>query len=279
MAITGGAKFFDTIKNLSKDGATVVASSGDATSDRILDRNKVSIWKSVGTDDTTTETITITLPSATSITRLFLIGHNWKQYTVKHDSATDFTNVVGLDGALGGGIAETAFTDTTSYYEFTSASVTDLEITVTKTHVVDDEKYLNMVIVTTELGTLNGFPEIRTTMNRGKKTTKMLSGRMNVLDTLDTLDYEIKFRNYPTSSADSYPDDVALMFTLNERNDTFLFWPCGGRRGTTYFRHTLRGFRLEDVANVKIINELKPKYQTGIYINGIDMSVKMKEHP
>lgn len=280
MTINGGVKFFDEILNLEADGATVVAGTGDATSSNLIDRSPITIWRSVGSDDITTETITITMGAATTVTRIFIIDHNWKQFQIKYDTATDFSNVFGLDDTTAqSSISETAFSDNTAYYEFDSVSLTTLEITIDTTQTVDAEKRCNLIIVTTELGTLNGFPNVRPRLRRNRKSTKMLSGRLNIVEKQNVFNCSIRFRNYPTSLADGYQTDVSLMFTLDERNKDFLIWPSGGRRGTPFFNHTIRGFRLQDVFQVRLNKDLRPKYESGVYVNGVAMTADFVEVP
>ncbi len=176
MSLTGGISFFKRSKSLFKDGASAVASTGSSEASLVLGTNKFFKWSSVGSDDTTVETITISFPAAVQITRIFLADFNWKEFTVKFGGVpTDFTNVVGIDGALGGGIAETVFARDTAYYEFDAVTTDTIEITVTKTQVVDEEKTLVMFIATEELGTLVGFPPNKGIgLSRNEKSEKAI---------------------------------------------------------------------------------------------------------
>jgi len=125
MAITGGIKFFDKNKADSLTGAMAIASSGDPSAGFILDRNNFTVWRSVGSDDTTTETITVTLSSSQTFNRLFLLRHNFKEFTVKYwngFSFVNFVNVVGINGIATSGISETVYALGSSYYEFDSVT-------------------------------------------------------------------------------------------------------------------------------------------------------------
>lgn len=282
MTISGGIKFFDKIKNLATNGATATASpSGNASAPFILDRRRVTLWRSSGSNDATTETITVTLPSSTTFNRLFIVGHNWKDFVIQYDVAavwTDFAAVVGLDGTPPGpGIKETAFADDTAYYEFTQISTTKIRLQANKTLVVNDEKFLGALILTNEIGTMVGFPLLKVDIRRGKVTTEMGSGRVNVDETVETRHFELRMETYPSST--TYQPDVSLAFTLNELNLPFLIWPCGGKRGTAAFNHTLRGFRLQDVEQVKITNEIEATYTQSIYTGGANLSLQMSEAP
>jgi len=276
VAIGGGIKFFNKSQSLAADGSSMVASSGVGSEDYALDRNPITKWRSVGSDDTTTETLTLTLPTATTIDRILILDHNWKEFTIKYDSATDFTTVVGLDGALGGGITETAYVDTSLYYEFASVSATTIEITVTKTHVVDAQKYASQIIVTTELGTLQGYPEIADVEHkRASRNSVMLSGRMLIQKSIESHDMQLNFKNYPARSP--YDADIDLMFSLFDRDDSFIVWPCGGRRGSTYFSYGLRGFRLQDAYTMQVEKPYKVKFSKNVYQNSVNMAVALAE--
>lgn len=280
MAITGGVKFFTNNLALAKDGSTISASTGNASAANMLSRNKLAIWKSQGSDDSTTETITITLPQAETFSRLFVIGHNWKQFQIQYDNAglTDFASVVGLDGALVGGISETAFVDPVLYYEFTPVSTDEITITVDKTQTVDAEKYANLFVICTELGTLAGFPKVSPMINRNQRVTKMLDGRTRVDSGPETFSCEIRFENYPVRT-EYAADNTLIADTLFFRDEAFHVWPCGGRRGSDYFGHTIPGFRLQDLELVRISNRQEAEYPDGIYVNPITVSMDLEEAP
>ena len=82
MTINGSIKIFELSKALWKNGDTVAVSSGSGSANNLIDFNKATRWESIGSDDTTAETITITFDTAIEIDRLFLLNHNFKSYTI-----------------------------------------------------------------------------------------------------------------------------------------------------------------------------------------------------
>ena len=165
MSFAGGCKFFEPSKNLGADGTTIAVSSGSGSADFAIDRNQLTHWRSVGSDDSTQETLTLTLPVSTTFDRILLLDHNFKLFDIQYDSGgfTDFSNVIGLDtpaSSPASAISETTFADTSAYYQFDSVTTTSVRIRCTETQVVDAQKFLNQVILTTEIGTLVGFPTI-----------------------------------------------------------------------------------------------------------------------
>lgn len=280
MPITGGLKIFETNKNLFADGATILASSGDATSNFAIDKNRITRWRSSGSADTITETLTVTFPSSKTINRILLVDHNWKEFTVKYDVAgtpTDFTTVIGIDGVLGGGITETTFADTTAYYEFDSVTTTGITITATKTQVVDAEKFLNLIISTLELGTLQGFPRIRKLEHsRNLRSKKVLSGKKLIEPSEQSFSCRLQFRNYPRSLS----ADIILMFNLFHRDDPFILWISGGRRGSAFHGingFQLEGYRLQDTYQVFFERAIQPLYSKNVYSNSLNFQINLHE--
>ena len=272
MTISGGIKFFERNTALFSAGTTATASSNSASANNILTNRQLTYWQSSGSDDTTTETITITFNKTVTIDRILLNRINFKEFTVKYDvtgTPTDFTNVIGLDGALGGGISEAAFTDESAYYEVDSISTTGIQITATKTQVVDAEKIIYNLFTTAELGTLECYPDITgLQFNRNSKKSKVLSGLNNIQKSFDVGSFSLGFKNHPSQS------DMDLINTLYDEEKSFLVWLCGGRRGTTYFRYELKGYRLRDILNMQVDGATTPNYPNSIYVNAPNNSIK-----
>jgi len=277
MSLTNGISFFKKNKALFEDGAAASASTGDSEASLILGTNKFFQWSSVGSDDTTVETITITLDEAVPITRIFLADFNWKEFTVKFDSGTEFTTVVGIDGALGGGITETAFARDTAYYEFDSVTATTIEITVTKTQVVDEEKTLVLFIATEELGTLTGFPKNNgVNLDRNEKTEEAISGRMQVEKGYESARMDLVLKAYASGTVDATGQaDIDLMDSLHDLNVPFLVWANGGVPSN--FRFEQRGWRLKDIYQMQTVKGTKNAYSKNVYKFGVDQRYNFVE--
>lgn len=276
MALTGGCAFYTRSKCLLQDGSTIVASSGTASADRCLDRNPVSYWRSVGSTDATTEELEITFASTQTFNRLFVMDHNWKGFNAKYwngSAYVDFTSVIGLAGSQAS-VTETTFSSDTAYYEFAQVTATKIRIQVTTTQVANAQKYAAQVIVCSELGTLVGYPDIKDTeVSRNLRTEKMLSGRYLTFKSDDFYKVTLEFKDYPASLS----ADIDLIFSLQDMEETFLIWLCGGRSGSTYFRKQMRGYRLRDVIPVQLIDTLKPIYSKNVYTNSVNFSAKFQE--
>lgn len=276
MAISGGVKFFKKSKCLFADGTEISATSGEAGAPLALDRNPITYWRSVDSNDTVTETIIIDLVEEMTINRIILADHNWKSFTVKYYTGgayTHFSSVTGIDGAKAN-VTETVFADDTAYYEVASVSTASIEITVTTTQTANQQKYINQIILTEEIGTLSGYPKISSaTHDRNLRKREMLSGKALIIKSEQSFKTQLKFDSYPASLS----SDIDLMFYLHDIEDNFIIWLCGGRRGSSYFKKQLPGFRLKDAYTVQVVDVITVNYDSNIYKNPINMTVKFEE--
>lgn len=278
MTVSGGIKFFDrNFAGADLYGSIMSVSTGSNTADFILDKNEYTQWLSVGSDDLTTETIVIEFDESQDIDRIFLIGINFKAYELKYWTGAayaSFTNVVGVNGASKSGIVETAQTLESAYYEFTEVSTTRVQIEIDTTQTADAEKELNRFIATSELGTLAGYPIVKdVSKSKNIRSSKLLDGRKFITKALEVYEIKIDFRNYPPS----YEDDLDLVRTLIERDNSFLIWLCGGRNASNYFNYQFAGFRLQDIKQVQISNIVKDAYNKNYYNGGINTAIIITE--
>lgn len=278
MAITGGIKIFEKSKSLLELGTTIAATTGTDSAIYAIDRNAVTYWRSAGSNDATTETITVNFSSIQTFNRIFLADINFKAFDIMYDSGgtwVNFANVIGIDGAKAD-TTETVFNYNTAYYEFTQVSTLKIRIRVTTTQVANDEKFLSQIIVTNELGTFKGYPEIDALdLDRNARAVKTLSGRFSVQKGDETIGFRFKFKSYPVSS--EYNPDFDLVMSLQDSEDPFLVWLCGGRTGVKYFRYAIRGFRLKDIYQMQITKPLQLEYVNNVYINPINANVTLEE--
>ncbi len=275
MSITGGIKFFDQSKALIRDGASITASSNQDLAPFVLTNDRYFDWESLGSDDTTLETLTITFEEQT-IDRIFLLGHNFKEYNIKYLKGvwTDFTNVSDIDGTLAGGITDNAYDKDTSYYEFDAVTTTSVKLEVLKTQTANDEKSLITFYVTEEIGTFDGYPTVKKetyTRNERKVTTQ--SGKANIQKSYDTVAFNMSFKTYPLQS------DYDTIESLYNRDDNFLVWLCGGddSTDTTKFRISRMGWRLRDVYAMQVSKDYSMSWRKGVRISGWNNKLSLLE--
>lgn len=274
--ISGGIKFFSRSKCLFQDDTTINCSTGQAAGLFCLDRNPITYWRSVGSNDLTTEELEIVFLGSQTFDRILLLDHNFKEFNIQYFSGgmyVDFSNVLGLNGSLSG-IDETTYSRDTSYYEFDAVTTTKIRIQIDTTQVVDVEKYISQVIVASEFGTLVGHPDIKgTELDRQLRNQKMLSGRILSQKSDEVFEVQLDFKDYPPSLS----NDIDLMFQLHDIDETFLIWLCGGKFGSSSFRKQLRGYRLRDVFPVQLVSSVKPIYSNNVFVNPVNISVKFQE--
>lgn len=272
MSMTGGISFYDKSKCLQKDGASCVASSATALQNLILNSNKYFKWTSSGSNDATTETLTITLPTAVSISRMFLIGHNFKSFDVRYDngSPADFANVRGLDSLTDNEIDVSNISRNTSYFEFTPVTTDTLIIRAFTTQTTNAEKFLAQFIVTNELGTFEGYPQLNDIeLSRSIQKEQAISGRFHIQKGYESAAFDLNLRTYPKQN------DIDLLQDLHEREDPFLVWPCGGL--PDQFRIKQRGFLVDDIFQMQLDQGLRNSYDKNVYLMGVNQRYSFVE--
>ena len=216
------------------------------------------------------------LPVAVTIARIVLADVNWKEFTVKFDGGPDFTTVVGLDGALGGGIAETAFVRDTAYYEFDAVTATTIEITITKTQVANEDKTLVLFIATEELGTLTGFPNNKgVTLSRNESSEKAISGRFSIEKSYESASFELTLKAYAVRTDVIGQADIDLLDSLHDMNIALIVWANGGVPDN--FRVEQRGWRLKDIYHMQTIRGTRNAYSKNVYTLGVDQKYNFVE--
>jgi len=273
--INGGVKFFEKNYALLRDGANASASSNEDAIKFILDISRYTQYESLGSNDLTTETITVNFKTAKLIDRLFLVDMNFKEFSIKYLNGggfIDFTNVVGVNGVETTGINETAFTYNTAFYQFDEVTTSSIQVTCLKTQIADVQKYLTQLIATKELGTFEGFPRVQPDSNRNETKAKSLSRRLVVQKTYETNRVKITFKTHP------FQNDIDIVETLFDREEPFLVYPCGGRTGSKYFKVEQKNWRLQDIYNVQTLGRLKNGWEKGVYTLGFNKSIMMEEH-
>ena len=278
MAIGGGIKFFN--KSMNIDASASAPISGDASVASLLDSNKETFYRSVGSTDLITEEITITFAENKTIDRLFLLDTNLKDFNIMYDVSgtwTHFSNILDLDGSQSN-ITRTDFAKDTYYAEFDSVTTGSIRIQATKSQVVDAQKYINQVIATSEIATLVGYPQVKSIIaDRGLRTKKTISNKYSVQKSLEGFAFKLSMNNYPSSA--TYNVDIDQMMVLHDSENPFLVWLCGGKSGSPNFNYTIRGFRLKDVVQMQVKNSFKLSYLKNIYVNPINLaSIDLVEH-
>lgn len=271
MSITGGIKFFEKSRSdVDNINTVITVSSGESLKYRINDRVTYTKWQSVGSNDSTTETIEIDFGAEYDIDRILLIRNNFKAFSVRYDNSgwSHFTNVVTKEGTQTN-ITETDNSKETNYYEFDKVTTQKILISVDTTQTADAEKFLFQFIATEEIGTFTGYPEYRHVFNqtKNKKEANRGKSKFSLLDEVFTC--TMNFNYYPVA------EDHQLVLSLWDSIKEFYIYPCGANENQ--FRFQQKGFRLKDIYLVYFDSEFDPNYARNVYQLGMNYSLLLTE--
>jgi hypothetical protein len=269
MAITGGIKFFTKSLGLAKDGATATVTSGDASALYALSMNKYIRWDSVGSNDTIWEDYILNFPEPTTINRLHLISTNIKEFDIYYNTSLDFTNVLTLNGSTVG-IHETNNTLNSLYYEFDSVTVNNITIRMQNTQIANEQKYITLIAPTNEIGTLEGYPQVKANTDQNDKLAKTQNGKYITQKGFEVFDSTLSYEY--TNQA-----DITLFKNLYEIQNPFLIWLCGGRFGTEYFSVEFSNWRLQDLFQVQTTGKIQTTFVNNVYTCAPKSSLKFVE--
>ncbi len=312
MAINGSFKIFEPSRALIKNGDTVSASSGSVSEDNLIDGNKFTKYESIGSDDSTPVTLTITFSEPKTISRLFLLRHNFKSYTITpildnnildsdgfdvldsdgnaiEDSGdiVQFNNVISLFNktvALNNTIVETDYSIASSYYEFNPTYCLGFLITVTEAqesvdNSVDQEKFCFQCIPTFEVNDNSGsfieFPKLRGQNDLIPISSKTVNRLNNINKLLPVFSANVELRT-------TEQNDVSIVQHLKDRSDPFLFWANGGNFTEDEseifdFRFNSKPYRLQDVYLCQTDSGDLTQYFNDIYSNMVTIPFNLKE--
>lgn len=249
-------KFYEP--SYADEGATIAVSSGDTLKDAMVNIDQSLDWVSSGSDDLTTEEITIELSEAQNIDAIYLVGINWQDYKIFYNTNQNFSNVETLDGSESI-IDITNYDKSVAYFEFNEVSATNIKIQVFNTQVANAEKRLGYIAITKKIGQPSAFwvaqPRVRTDLNverlRGINNKDFIIKKERTHTA--TLSWQIQSQT-TTGNA-----DVALFQNLSERQNSFLFWACGGR--DDIFNLDIEGYRLRDIYLMQNRANVSPSWQ------------------
>lgn len=177
-------------------------------------------------DDLTSTTMKINFNTTTTVSRIAMVEHNLKDFSIYHGDTTTNLFVMSTTAATG----TTSFTsnsESAHYFITDAVDVTSLSIKMNSTIEADAEKAIGVLVVSTQK--LN-FDRIPSANNYKPKRVpkqvvhKMSDGGTRRHRTGDKWDIEIKFTDITTSFRDS-------LKTIYDTNDSVVFVPFGTSTG------------------------------------------------
>jgi len=250
------------VADFSDDNVAAAASQGNDYASFALNRSNNSAWMTTSSVDSDNTTWEVDLVDDHYITDILLLKHNFKAFTIQYwDGAAyvDFSTP----------ISETVNAEDTSHFTFDSQNTTKIKITITGTQVANSDKQLFQFIATTQIGQLDGWPIIKPTILRNRKLIKMLSGKIEVKESIGAFKADLSVKILSNDA------DLTIVESLFASNEGFLVWLCGGDEDQ--FRSERIGYRLEDIYLMKCTNEWKPLLYKGLYQAGMKVDLKLSE--
>ena len=265
-------KFYDKSKlDLSNGVASITITDSVATNngqdyvDFMRNRNNVSAWMTTGSTDAALTTIDVELVDEREITTVILTTFNFKAYTIQYwdgGAYVDFSTPVN----------ETANVLTSIEHSFDQISTSKIRIIVSGTMIADADKRITQLIITKNLltGQLDGWPVIkRPRHNTNKKVSIMLSGKVNVVESVGGFSCDLSVKNWNSDS------DLSLVEEIYFGKRGVLMWLSGGDEAQ--FSHNRAGYRGEDIYLVRAVNDYTPEWSSGLYTTGMKINMKLKE--
>lgn len=136
----------------------IAVNSNTATAENLFNRDPIYQYSSSGfNNDTTTTTITITFDATSPVSRIALIGMNFKEFSVFYNGAT--ANTFALTNADTSASSYTGNTDADKYFRFSTIQCSSITINAKKTFIADQEKYIGLFVPTDLLFQLTTIPD------------------------------------------------------------------------------------------------------------------------
>lgn len=231
----------------------------------LRNRNNYSAWATTNSNDAANTTLVCNFGDVVSLTDIILVKHNLKSYTIKYwdgSAYQDFSTA----------ISETINTETTTFHSFDQVNTERIQIIITGTMTANDDKILRQLIATSKVltGQLQGWPEIKKpTHTTGKRINTMLSGKINVVETLSSFSMQLSVKNWNIDA------DLSIVEQFYFGRRGFLISISGGDEDQ--FSHKRIGYRKEDIYLMRAVDDYEPEWNSFVYKNGIKLSISLRE--
>lgn len=268
--MSGQVIFFEkNIIDLSMSAVTLTVTDAIATNtgqdivNFIRNRNNSSAWLTTESTDAANTELLAEWGDSESIDAIILVKHNFKSFIVE----------VSTDGiAWENVLTETVNTKNTSFIEMTDKTANRARITIHGTFVVDDDKILHQLIITRKIGEgrLDGYPVIKSPLfDRRKKISKMLSGKINVTESVGGFSCTLAVENWKNNN------DLTIIESIYFNRAGVLMSLSGFME--EQFSSKRYGYRNEDLYFVRPTNDWQPEWYKGLYQSGMVVSLDLEE--
>ena len=163
-----------------------------------------------------------------------------------------------------------------TYYEFEEVTADNLEFQFYLGAGQNNgilNPYMRQIILTKEIGTFTGFPNISGYSESQNEIVNMTStGLKHITKQHNTVDsFRISFKAHPIEN------DVNIADKLYNSQESFTLWPCGGGYGSNHFLFEKDGWKLDDVYNVQTTGKKSNRWYKNFYKSGISSRINLVE--
>jgi len=229
----------------------------------LRNRSNETAWITTGSNDAANTQIDIDLIASKAIDRIILVGHNLKAFTIQYYNGSTYVD-------FSTAINETTNSDSTTEFIFDSVSTSAVRVIITGTQTANDDKQVKQIIITTAIGQLTGWPQIKKpTTSLNKKAIKLLSGKVLSVRQRGFFSCQLSVENYNIDA------DMAIIEEIYFSFNGVLVWFNAG--DSTQFSRTNIGFRSEDLYLMSAVDEYEPEHYKGLYQSGIKFKMNLTE--
>lgn len=240
---------------------SITVSSGSSTMWYATDNNRYTRWTTSGqsgTADLATWTRDFGIPRA--IDSIFVYQSNIKNVNIHYGTGnSELPNCTVSRSADG----------YHSFFKFDSVSTNCFRLSGTSTLVAGDEKYINEVFITQQLGQFEYPVKFKGGVEKSQVDHKLENGRHFIINKGNALKGSLEFKSHVSGT------DVTLFNTLLFRDAEFLLWLNGGHEDQ--FTYKFYPYRFEDFFKVSILKGAQPSYTDNYYKAGLNVKVDIIE--
>lgn len=242
----------------------VAVGTGQTFTTMMTDRKNYTAWMTTGSTDAALTQLDVAMGDPFVISDIILLGHNLKNYTIQYkngvSSYQDFSTVIN----------PTADTKKHTAYNFSEVTATDIRIIINGCQAVDADKIIRQLIITKQIGQLEGWPQIQAPkISNQKRKIKMLSGKIRIVEGLESFSCKLQVRAWRIQA------DIDILETIYFKRAGVLLWVNAD--DDDQFFLDLKGYRKDDIFLVRPIDDWSPELLTGVYINPIKVTMSLAE--
>lgn len=239
----------------------VAEDNGQLIADFMRNRNLTSAWMTSGSNDSANTELVADFIDSESISSLFLVQHNLKNFKVEWFDGVTWSLVDQL----------TDNAESTTEHVINQDGVKKIKVTIYGTMVANDDKRITQFLAMESIGQLVGWPEISNMdYDLGQKSNKMLSGKYSISESVGSTSLDL------TVDVEDSQHDLDIyekLFFLYKMG--FVVYLSGGDE--SQFRVKVKGYRKEDFFVMKPTRDYSTDFYKSLYQSGIKFKASFVE--